>query len=538
MLKFLKIRVNTMNLRIGRGLISIIILLPTSFFLNGNLVHGQNNIQIDNFGNPDQFNPSSSPLKPLNANTVPTAQSQLKALTPQPIQQRSLKSNFLDPTAFISVWDTALTSDDSSGNMEIHLPLMGIGTYNFTIDWGDGNSSQITDWEQTNTTHTYNAEGNYTLQITGTIIGWAFNNGGDKLKILEIIQWGNLQLGNLGGYFYGSANLVINATDIPNLNGITNFHNAFTGCFSLGNTGNFDSWDVSQITDMGSMFQGARTFNQSLSSWNVSKVTDMSWMFGGLYYFGYTIHPIFDKPLNHWDVSHVTDMSGMFYSSTFNQSLDQWDVSHVRYMSRMFESSSFNLPLDQWDVTSVYDMSRMFYYSSFNQPINQWDVSHVRYMSRMFANSPFNQTLNNWDVSQVTDMSLMFFSATSFNQALNQWDVSQVTTMELMLNDTSFSTLNYNALLIAWAKLSLQQSVIFDVGATQYSQSAVAAHNSIIDNFSWFIHDGGMVSEVLPNSSTRNTTNSKTGLGLMWVEITLILTVIIEVRVREENKYD
>jgi surface protein len=38
------------------------------------------------------------------------------------------------------------------------------------------------------------------------------------------------------------------------------------------------SWDVSHVTNMARMFDGAKSFNQDLSSWNVSNVTDMSEM--------------------------------------------------------------------------------------------------------------------------------------------------------------------------------------------------------------------------------------------------------------------
>ena len=38
-------------------------------------------------------------------------------------------------------------------------------------------------------------------------------------------------------------------------------------------------WDVSSVTDMGSMFEGATSFNADLSSWNVSSVTTMYRMF-------------------------------------------------------------------------------------------------------------------------------------------------------------------------------------------------------------------------------------------------------------------
>ena len=45
--------------------------------------------------------------------------------------------------------------------------------------------------------------------------------------------------------------------------------------------GEIGNWDVSRVTNMGGMFQGAKSFNQPLNKWNVSNVTNMEAMFNG-----------------------------------------------------------------------------------------------------------------------------------------------------------------------------------------------------------------------------------------------------------------
>ena len=68
---------------------------------------------------------------------------------------------------------------------------------------------------------------------------------------------------------------------------------------------------------MGSMFQGASTFNQPIANWNVSNVTNMGSMFRGA--------TTFNQPIGNWDVSNVTSMYLMFYVATaFNQDLSSW----------------------------------------------------------------------------------------------------------------------------------------------------------------------------------------------------------------------
>ena len=42
-------------------------------------------------------------------------------------------------------------------------------------------------------------------------------------------------------------------------------------------------WDVSNVTNMRSMFSDATSFNQPIGDWNVSNVTDMSGMFSSNY---------------------------------------------------------------------------------------------------------------------------------------------------------------------------------------------------------------------------------------------------------------
>ena len=260
----------------------------------------------------------------------------------------------VDPAAFVSYWNTSLTSSRSSTSTQIQLPLESSGTYNFTVYWGDGSSNVIANWNDPAVTHTYSTSGMYNVTITGTLIGWSFQNTGDRLKLMEIAQWGDFRLGNSGSYFQGSSNLRLTANDTLDLTGTTSLSNAFYGASSLSSTGNLNSWDVSKVTTMNSMFYSASSFNQTIGNWDVSQVTDMSWMFASA--------SSFNQPLNSWDVSQVTNMGYMFWgTSSFNQPIGNWDVSQVTTMDGMFGgASSFNQTIGNWDVSQVYDMEAMF----------------------------------------------------------------------------------------------------------------------------------------------------------------------------------
>lgn len=109
------------------------------------------------------------------------------------------------------------------------------------------------------------------------------------------------------------------------------------------------SWDVSNVTNMRSMFHDANIFNQDIGNWDVSNATNMRMMFLGA--------SAFDQDIGGWDVSNVTDMNQMFGSCTsFDQDIGGWDVSsaHVGRMDDMFRDATvFDQDLTAWCVTNI-----------------------------------------------------------------------------------------------------------------------------------------------------------------------------------------
>ena len=439
------------------------------------------------------------------------------------------KGKYCSTDAFITTWKT--DNAGTSGNNQITIPTFSGDTYNYNVDWGDGNTDAGVTGD---ITHTYTTAGTYTVKISGTFPRIYFNDGGDAQKLLTIEQWGTTKWDSMSFAFAGCTNLVINATDTPDLSNLTDIGYMFFNDAAFN--GPVNTWDVSHVTNISAMFDGT-AFNQPLNNWDVSHVTQMGGLFGD--------DTVFDQDIHSWNTGNVTSMSGMFIGATaFNQPLNNWNVSKVTDMSSLFAgASSFNQPLNNWNVSNVTDMSGTFYHATaFNQPIGNWNTVNVASLGGMFNGaSSFNQSLNNWNVSKVTEMIATFNGASSFNQPLNHWDVSHVTTMlGMFANATSFdqdlsswnigdvtdmqnqfvhgmftgdtlSTTYYDAILNAWSQSHTPSGLVFDGGASQYCASAAPARAKLINTYGWTITDGGQSSSpscivVTPQQQLKNVT--------------------------------
>ena len=113
------------------------------------------------------------------------------------------------------------------------LPIYDGGTYDFHVVWGDGNTSDITAYNDAAANHSYVGAGTYNVEITGTLVGWRFNAAGDRTLIHDISQWGILDVGEIGYNFFGCSSLTISATDGLNCPDKTDFRSCFSNCHNL-----------------------------------------------------------------------------------------------------------------------------------------------------------------------------------------------------------------------------------------------------------------------------------------------------------------
>ena len=267
---------------------------------------------------------------------------------------------------------------------------------------------------------------------------------------------------------------------------------------------NISAWNVSRVTLMSSMFNGATVFNNSdpsgsnittLNNWYAPRCTTFASMFNATSSFNQAIPylvdasnvtlptgcslasmfqnaAVFNQNLNTWNVSRVTSMSQMFYRTTGSTAFNNgrplgtndtslnWYAPMCTTFATMFSGSAvFNQPIpflvDTSGVATGCTLDSMFSSNTlFNQNISAWNVSRVTLMSSMFNGATaFNNgsltnnssnNLNNWNAPLCTTFSQMFQSASAFNQAIPILVDVSCTTLNSMFQNASVFNQNLN----------------------------------------------------------------------------------------------
>ena len=284
---------------------------------------------------------------------------------------------------------------------------------------------------------------------------------------------------------------------------------------ALATYGDINTWDVSNVTDMSSLFLAKSTFNSDISNWDVSNVTNIMHMFRQA--------SSFNQPIGNWDVSNINSLNDVFNDAhAFNQDISNWNVSNAMGMNETFRNAyAFNQDISNWDVSSVVSMRNTFWNArvfnqpiglwgektanvismesmfygaeAFDQPLNNWNTSNVTTMYSMFYNARvFNQPLNNWNTSNVTTMYAMFYNAFVFDQDLSNWNIEKVTAFNNFLINCTLSISNYDALLNSFASQNIiYNGIHLHMGNSKYSGAGEAARNTLINTYGWNIYDGG-----------------------------------------------
>jgi surface protein len=216
------------------------------------------------------------------------------------------------PSEFISVWKT-----DNEGGSEANFVVLPFIGSEYSIYWEEiGNTENNGQQQGGNaTTIAFPTAGTYRLKVEGELSEIDFSVSPDKLKLIEIENWGESKWTSMRDAFSGAKNLKVSSSDAPDLS----LAEDISGMFQQADSANpfVANWDVSNVTNMTNMFRDAKAFNQDISGWNTT---------------------------------NVIDLSGMFYNAvTFDQNLGNWNLSNAHNLFEMFTNT--NLSVQNYDLT-------------------------------------------------------------------------------------------------------------------------------------------------------------------------------------------
>ena len=178
---------------------------------------------------------------------------------------------FFGSSAFVSTWDTENLGGTGSATKVILLPM----TAGVEVDWGDGTVNNLN-------THTYSVGGVKTITINETVTGFRFNNGGDKSKLISIVDAAALVIDNSNMFLGCNNGLTADFSTVSDITmtNISSMFNGWTAGISLDLTGLTEK----AFTDISSMFRFSRAsmIITGLEDFNVTALTTANLMLQGV----------------------------------------------------------------------------------------------------------------------------------------------------------------------------------------------------------------------------------------------------------------
>ena len=280
---------------------------------------------------------------------------------------------------FVFTVNTALTATNSTGDTEYSIPIFsgqspsdtGDRVFDITVDWGNGdaperfvnthgfpNNSYIRFQDNNQPTKDYGTPGIYQISITGDFsecagsTSYSHTNGKDKLKLLEIKNWGQLKLNYRS--FYNCVNMTCTATDTPEVHtdswGNRRPRYAFNGA-SLFNTDSLNNLDMSGVTNIAAMFQNAPKFNGDIGGWDTSDVQDFARLF-----YNYSVSSDFDQDISGWDITAVNNstwsLRDMLAPGKGGLSTENYDKVLISWAAQDIGPTSMNLGMGDSTYTA------------------------------------------------------------------------------------------------------------------------------------------------------------------------------------------
>ena len=365
-----------------------------------------------------------------------------------------------------------------TGTTQFRLKLRPSTAYNFTVFWGD-NTSEI--YNQTTSsiaanagvTKTYSSAGTYSVRIyengVGGFPGLYFNNAdteatNDAVKVLEVLQWGSVRMGDMSDAFNNCIKLsaIADNSSVSQLSSITNLNRAFRACPLLSS---FPPLEMSSVQSLNNTWAFSILTNfPQISTRNVTDFRNAWFKCSALSAF-----------------SFIESDNGLLFSNTWTDCI---------------RLSSFP-KLNMLSATTVYATWQNCSSLSAFPPIDMPNATQLYGAWRSCKNLtsfPFISTQN------VTDFSFAWFDCTGFNNT--DFPVLNMRNMKYTngifqggagcFNGVTLSVNSYSQLLIDLAANNTNTNVVFDAGNSKFSTAALASRNVLVNSRFWTILDAGM----------------------------------------------
>ena len=385
--------------------------------------------------------------------------------------------------SMVTTWEIPAES------LSLKLPLSPSGTYNFTVDWGDGTQSTITSWDDSEARHVYASAGTYTVQISGTLTHWTGSNyemdyvenvdgfGFDQIsdadKLIRVDSLGDLGFESLYEAFAGATNLTYFSGGVTS--NVTDMGGMFSSTRNLTYI-DLTTFDTSNVTNMSGMFSYAsKVKNLNLSSFNTTNVTDMSSMFHGM-------HDLQAVDVSNFDTSNVTNMMRMFACNGWRTFSTDMETKTFNFHSTNGLGGLTNLDISNFNTSKVTSMKEMFAECSSLTQLTwgpQFITSEVTDMYGMFEYTPSLRTpldLSNFDTSKVTDMERMFWYHFGDDIDVSSFNTTNVTNMMGMFSNISVPSLdlsNFNTTNVTDMMWMFRQARINSIDISSFDTSNV-----------------------------------------------------------------
>ena len=345
-------------------------------------------------------------------------------------------------TAVVESFVLSIDTSLGTGNT-FTLPLPSGQTYDFWWNPGDGSADRhVTAYNDATATYDYGVDfsGQISIGLNAgdKCGGWSFANGGDKLKVTSVDQWGDVGFDYLSGAFRGCTNLINLTSHITGAENVSDFSLMFFGCTSFTELPELLFSECINATKFTQTFRACINLTTIPSNIfiNCSQTLDISNIFHTCSYLVTIPSNLFDPFVN------VTDMSGLFPNcirlENIPTDLFRYCTSVTSFASTFFQCTSLRvIP------------ANLFYY---NALVTNYSATFQACKNIVLPGSIFNQSNLSIVASFANFMSATSTSFSNTGTIQDIWNYATgATSTDAFLNQTALT--NYASIPNAWKGL-------------------------------------------------------------------------------------